>query len=108
MIFLLLRTIATFADDTAILATGDTCKEAADKFQTDVNQVYQWTKKWKIKLNETKSTHVYFTNKKTQYIPIVINGNIVPYSNTAKYLGMTLDAKLRWKAHIKKKENSSI
>jgi hypothetical protein len=33
--------------------------------------------------------------------PIFINGKQVPYANTAKYLFMTLDAKLRWKEHIK-------
>jgi uncharacterized protein YeeX (DUF496 family) len=27
----------------------------------------------------------------------------LPYANTAEYPGMTLDAKLRWKEHIKKK-----
>jgi hypothetical protein len=34
-----------------------------------------------------------------------ISGTKVPYANTAKYLGMTLDAKLRWKKHIKKKRD---
>jgi len=35
--------------------------------------------------------------------PITINGKVIPHSNTAKCLGMTLDAKLRWKAHVKKR-----
>jgi hypothetical protein len=30
-------------------------------------------------------------------------GNQIPHSNMAKYLGMTLDAKLWWKEHVKKK-----
>jgi len=32
-----------------------------------------------------------------------MNGKTIPHSQTAKYLGMTLDAKLRWKVHVKKK-----
>jgi hypothetical protein len=34
-----------------------------------------------------------------------MNGTQVPYANTTKYLGMNLDAKLRWKEHIKKKRD---
>jgi hypothetical protein len=34
-----------------------------------------------------------------------INGTKIPYANTAKYLGMTLDTKLRLKEHIKKKRD---
>jgi hypothetical protein len=44
-----------------------------------------------------------FTNRKLGYIQVPINGNQIPHSNTAKYLGMTLDAKLRLKEQVKKK-----
>ena len=30
-----------------------------------------------------------------------MNGSDIPYHNSAKYLGMTLDAKLRWSEHVK-------
>jgi hypothetical protein len=36
-------------------------------------------------------------------IPVTINEKVVPRSNRAQYLGMTLDAKLRCKADVKKK-----
>jgi hypothetical protein len=63
------------------------------------------TRKWEIKLTESKSVHVDFTNKKIRQQPIFINSTKVPYANTAKYPGMTLDAKLRWKEHIQKKRD---
>jgi hypothetical protein len=63
------------------------------------------SREWRI--NETKSVHIDFTNKRIEHKPIYINNHAVPYENTAKYLGMTLDAKLRWKLHVKKKRKNS-
>lgn len=95
--------IATFADDTGILSVGDTHQEAAEKAQESINKINLWTQQWKINLNKSKSVHINFTNKKEQYYPIKINNTQVPYANEAKYLGFTLDSKLRWKPHIKRK-----
>jgi hypothetical protein len=52
-------------------------------------------KNWNIHLNESKSVNINFTNRRLEYIPVIINKQKVWYANTAKYLGMTLDAKLR-------------
>ena len=95
------NTVATFADDTAILAVGKSNAESTVKLQSSIAQIENWTDNWRIKLNKNKSVHVDFTNKRIDYIPITISQQKVPYANTAKYLGMTLDAKLRWKAHVK-------
>jgi predicted GIY-YIG superfamily endonuclease len=97
-------TMATFADDTAVMAIGKTVESSIRKLQSAVKKKLLAGKKWQIKLNESKSVHIDFTNKKIGQ-PIFINGTQVPYANTAKYLGMTLDAKLRWKEHIKKKRD---
>ena len=93
--------IATFADDTAIMAVGTSVDDSTEKLQSALSKIYNWTEKWKIKLNESKSVHIDFTNRRIEYKPVYLNNQIIPHSNTAKYLGMTLDSKLRWKAHVK-------
>ena len=92
------NTITTFADYTAVLTVGSTHEETAKTLQTSINKITR-----RIVLNKNKSAHVNFTNKREQHIPVRIGDEQIPYANTAKYLGMTLDAKLRWKAHIKRK-----
>jgi hypothetical protein len=54
-------------------------------------------------LKQAKSVHDNFTNKKVNYLPVSINQQIIPYENSAKYLGMTLDAKQGWEVNVKKK-----
>jgi hypothetical protein len=98
-------TMAAFADDTAVMAIGETDESSTRKLQSAVNRVAIWTRKWQIKFNESKSVHTDFTNNKIKQQPIFISGTKFPYASTAKYLGMTLDAKLRWKEHIKKKRD---
>jgi hypothetical protein len=61
-------------------------------------------RKWSIKFNETKSMYINFTNLKIDQRSILLNDVRIPPANTAKYLGMTLYAKLRWEAHIRKKQ----
>ncbi|KAK9878385.1 hypothetical protein WA026_021692 [Henosepilachna vigintioctopunctata] len=88
---------------TAILAVGRSHEETARSLQVSINKVKSWTNYWSIKLNESKSVHINFSNKRNQYIPISINNAPISYSNTAKYLGITLNAKLLLKAHVKSK-----
>ncbi|KAL0098782.1 hypothetical protein PUN28_015784 [Cardiocondyla obscurior] len=94
-------TIATFADDTAILSANNCLAKATENLQSTLDDISEWTKRWKIKINELKSVHVIYTLKKTQYQPVVINQRVVPRNNSARYLGMILDARLTWKDHIR-------
>ena len=93
---------ATFADDTANLATGKTVEISTSKLQRSCNDVNEWTDKWRIKLNDLKAVHVNFTNKNVTSPPrLNMNGIEIPYYNTAKYLGMNLDSKIKWREHVK-------
>ena len=64
--------IATFANDTCILSTGNDEIESTRKLQSSVDKIVAWTETWRIKLNEGKSVHVDFPNKSIKYIPIEI------------------------------------
>jgi hypothetical protein len=97
--------MATFADDRAVMAIGVTVESSTRKLQSAVNKFAIWTSKWRIKLNESKSVHIDFINNKIKQQPIFINGTEIPYANTAKYLGINLDVKLRWEEPIKKKRD---
>jgi len=96
--------IGTFADDTAILASSESQSEAVEYLQLALDKIIQWTKNWKIKLNELKSVHVtYALRHKNCNIHTFLNGVQIPQAESAKYLGMHLDSKLNWKHHVRKK-----
>jgi hypothetical protein len=93
-------TTATYADDTAALASHEDPAIASKNLQTHLDKLQIWFKKWRIKVNEKKSVHVTFTMRKQTCPSVFLNNEPLPQSDHAKYLGMHLDRKLNWKKHI--------
>jgi aspartate carbamoyltransferase regulatory subunit len=45
---------------TAILATHEEPAIASMKLQATINKIDDWAKKWRIEINQSKSTHITF------------------------------------------------
>lgn len=92
--------VATFADDTAVMSSHRNASTASKYLQDHLNLIQQWLSKWRIKANETKSSHVTFTMKRETCPPVFLNNQQLPQTDDTKYLGMHLDRRLTWKKHI--------
>jgi hypothetical protein len=58
-------TIATFADITALLAIDSDPALESQKLQQHLDSLQEWFDKWKIKINQTKSSQITLTTKRT-------------------------------------------
>jgi hypothetical protein len=87
-------TTATFADDTAVLATDPDATIASHKLQTSLLAIQHWLTKWRLKANGTKSTHVTFTACGATRPPVHIYNEQLPQAEEVKYLRLYLDRRL--------------
>ena len=95
-------TINTFADDTAVLSRHTNLDIATANLQAHLDSIEKWTRKWRLKINENKSTHVTFTLRKGTTPQLYFRNNTIPQAETVKYLGLHFDKRLNWKHHITK------
>jgi hypothetical protein len=93
--------MGTFADDTVILSVNIDPAIATFILQNHLNHIQEWTKIWKIKINEAKSTQVNFSLTREQCPAVFFNNIQIPTCPSTKYLGIYLDNHLTWKEHIK-------
>jgi hypothetical protein len=93
-------TTATFANDTAVLATDSNPAIASQKLQTNLLTIQNWFKKWRIKANGCKSIHITFKTQKEICLPVQINNMQLPQKEEVKYLRLHLDRRLTWHKHI--------
>jgi hypothetical protein len=104
-----------FADDTAFYTSSRYAKTIIRKLEKTVRKFKTYFKKWKIKLNESKTQAIFFSNRRTKQIPtrpFKIGDSSINWESTAvKYLGVYLDKRLTFKLHVEyviKKTSNAI
>jgi hypothetical protein len=101
-------TLGTFVDDAAIFSTHEDPKIASLNLQEHISSIEKWLQKWKIKVNQSKSSHITFTLRKCHCPAVSINQTIIPQAESVKYLCLQFDRSLTWKDHIAKKRKQII
>jgi hypothetical protein len=96
-------TIATFADDTGLLAVHPDPAIASQHLQRHLSLLHDWFAVWKIHVNPAKSAHVTFTTRPITCPPVFLHTTPVPIKSDARYLGLHLDRQLTWRKHIQSK-----
>lgn len=95
--------LALFANDTAIIAASTQKTQANKYLQNHIISLEKFYKKRKIKVNSEKTKLIYFSQKRDKpKNNITFHNEIIRTEHTSKYLGMTLDSKLKYTIHINK------
>jgi hypothetical protein len=88
-----------FADDTAIWTSHRSAEKAASIIQEELHRIERWTNHWRVKPNPTKCQSILFTFPKAckqpllfSKIPLKINNQTIPKTNSVRYLGITFSS----------------
>ena len=98
-----------FADDGNGIIGGKDLDHMAQRLNRVCRDLSLWGKKCGLTFNASKTLVLLFTKlsaarKKYEGKKLVkMDGIQIPFSNSVKYLGVTLDNKLTWKPHIEAK-----
>ena len=94
-----------FADGTCIFYQNKfkNLPKVIEVLQETIDQISTWFARLNIKINANKTEAITFTKTRRELnAPIKIQNQVIPYSFSVKYLGLTLDSKLTFKDHVSK------
>lgn len=99
---------AGYADDIEALSRGPDVNIVREHAQKCVNLANSWTLEVGLGLAEDKVAVLFFGNQRRRPRPLSLNGQEIPYSPTAKYLGVTIDTNLNWSPHCKERAKKAM
>jgi hypothetical protein len=93
--------IKLFADDTLLYITGKDKNDMISKLNEDLDNIYKWLCINRLKLNADKSVFIILNDKKQ--VPtgnVIIGEYVLQRVSEIRYLGVVIDEKLNFKAHV--------
>ena len=93
--------IRLFADDCVLFKAVRSASDC-EELQEDLGNIQSWCAKWQLRLNPAKCKAMNVTNKRNT-IPChyQIDAAVIEEVDSYKYLGVTVDNKLKWNHHVK-------
>ena len=98
--------VKLFADDTSLFTVVEDPNTAANDMNHDLESISQWAHTWRMSFNpdpQKQAVELTFSRKKIEIDHPVIRFNDIPVKKVDehKHLGIILDSKLSFSAHIK-------
>ncbi|KAJ3477493.1 hypothetical protein NLI96_g10423 [Meripilus lineatus] len=98
------RFTAGYIDDTMLAATSKTIEENVAKLEEMASEALKWSDTHACKFDVTKFQLIHFTRNQRKYreLPVTVADHQVLPTETAKYLGIILDRRLRWREQVER------
>ena len=98
----ILLILSQFADDSTVTYSSDDLDLAIETIEEEFNRILDWLAANKLIINLNKTHLMLFTNRiHKDAISIKAKGQTITEITETKFLGVILDNKLTWEAHIK-------
>jgi hypothetical protein len=92
--------IKLFADDTSLSLPHDNPAIQADILNQDLNTIVEWSHKWKVDFNQTKTEVVDYTQGSHQCERLTFDNFELEPINIHKHLGIIFQSNFKWDTHI--------
>ena len=94
--------IVLFADDTSLIFKVDRNKTNYDEVNSALSHILYWFDKNNLMLNAKKTKCIEFAlpNVNKRDLSLEIKGETLNVSESAIFLGLTIDSKLQWNTHL--------
>ena len=97
-----LFSVCLFADDTTLIFESSNKSELLQKCNTGISVFYNWCCANRLSVNFSKTHTMLFSNilQPLDVSAIYMNGRIIDYASSVKFLGLIIDEKLKFNLHI--------